>query len=213
MPVSTRLTWPTVARLARDCGAILHFGGISNERPFDELRGPNIDGVVNVPEAARHAHARVVFASSNHAFGFYPRSATLDVESPFRPDGFYGLSKAFGEVLAQLYWDKHGVETVSIRIGSARDAPVDARMLATWLSLPDLVELVIRAVSAETVGYSVIWGTSRNAQMTWWTGDARTALGWSPDDSADPWASTLAGHLSNDAMAEALQGGKNCTIL
>ena len=60
-----------------------------------------------------------------------------------RPDGHYGLSKAFGENLAQFYWDRHGIETVSLRIGSSFPEPKDRRMLATWLSYDDLERLVV----------------------------------------------------------------------
>ena len=120
--------------LAAGCRTVLHFGGVSVEKPFETVLGPNIAGVHNVYEAARLAKARVVFASSNHAIGFHPRSTLLDADCALRPDGFYGLSKAYGELMGGLYWEKHGVESVSVRIGSSFPEPVDARMLATWLS-------------------------------------------------------------------------------
>jgi uronate dehydrogenase len=71
-------------------------------------------------------------------------------------------------------WEKHGVESVFIRIGSAFPEPVDARMLATWLSYDDLRRLIARCVLAGKVECAVIWGTSKNARMTWWGKDART---------------------------------------
>src|SRR4051812_2912599 len=58
-----------ILRLAEGCGTILHFGGVSVERPFEEVLGPNIRGVYHVYEAARRERARVLFASSNHAIG------------------------------------------------------------------------------------------------------------------------------------------------
>jgi uronate dehydrogenase len=45
-----------------------------------------------------------------------------------RPDGHYGLSKAFGENLAQFYWDRYGIETVSLRIGSSFPSRKDRRI-------------------------------------------------------------------------------------
>ena len=84
-----------------------------------------------------------------------------------RPDGFYGLSKAFGENLAQLYWDRHGIETVSLRIGSSFAEPKDRRMLATWMSFDDLERLVVASLSAPVVGHTVIYGMSDNT-TTWW---------------------------------------------
>ena len=61
---------------------------------------------------------------------------------PHRPDSIYGLSKAFSEDLARYYYDKFGIETVVIRIGSCFEAPRDRRMLATWMSYGDFIELV-----------------------------------------------------------------------
>ncbi len=53
-------------RLAEGCGTILHFGGVSVDRPFEEVLGPNLRGLYHIYEAARRERSRVVFASSNH---------------------------------------------------------------------------------------------------------------------------------------------------
>ena len=196
-----------ILRLAEGCGAILHFGGISVERPFEEVLGPNIRGLYHVYEAARREGARVVFASSNHSIGFHERGETIGADCQFLPDSYYGLSKAYGELMGRLYWFKHGVESVFVRIGSCFPEPVDARMLATWLSYADLARLMQRCVLAEKVGLSVIWGASNNTRMTWWRDDARDALGWAPRDSADPFAGQLAGKVSDSPIAERYQGG------
>ncbi|WP_375459371.1 NAD-dependent epimerase/dehydratase family protein [uncultured Enterovirga sp.] len=201
-----------VARLAEGCGAILHFGGVSVERPFDEVVGPNIAGLYNVYEAARAAGARVLFASSNHTIGFHDRSTTIDSESPFRPDGYYGASKVWGEMMGRLYWHKHEVESVLVRIGSCFPKPVDARMLATWLSYDDLSRLCERAVLADSTGCIVVWGASRNSRMTWWQGDDRETIGWEPKDSADDFADEVSGKLSGDPFVERHQGGAYVAI-
>ena len=202
----------TILRLAEGCGAIVHLGGVSVERPFEEVLGPNIRGLYHIYEAARREHARVVFASSNHSIGFHERSESIGADTQFLPDGFYGLSKAYGELMGRLYWFKHGVESVFIRIGSAFPEPVDARMLATWLSYPDLSRLVIRCVTTPDVGCSVVWGASDNARMTWWRDDARGALGWTPQDSADPFAGQLGGKVTGDPVQERYMGGAFCAI-
>ena len=194
-------------RLAEGCGTILHFGGVSTDKAFDEVMGPNLQGLYHVYEAARREAARVVFASSNHSVGFHERETTLDSDCQFRPDSFYGLSKAYGELMGRLYWDKHGVENVNVRIGSSFPEPVDARMLASWLSYADLARLMERCVLAEAVGHSVVWGTSRNARMTWWRGDQRERLGWAPQDSADGFAGQLEGVVSDDPVQGAVSGG------
>src|ERR1700761_1848611 len=168
----------TILRLAEGCGAIVHLGGVSVERPFEEVLGPNIRGLYHIYEAARREKARVIFASSNHSIGFHERSETIGAETQFQPDGFYGLSKAYGELMGRLYWFKHGVESVFVRIGSAFPEPVNARMLATWLSYADLSRLVVRCVTTGKVGCCVVWGASANGRMTWWRNDGRGALGW-----------------------------------
>jgi uronate dehydrogenase len=201
-----------ILRLAEGCGAIIHLGGVSVERPFEEVIGPNIRGLYHIYEAARREKARVIFASSNHSIGFHERTESLPADTQFLPDGYYGLSKAYGELMGRMYWFKHAVESVNIRIGSATPEPVNARMLASWMSYGDLSRLMERCVLTPSVGHAVIWGASRNARMTWWRDDARSALGWAPIDSADPFASQLAGAVSGDPVEERYMGGAYCSI-
>lgn len=202
----------TILRLAEGCGAILHFGGVSTEHPFEEVLGPNIRGLYYIYEAARREKARVVFASSNHSIGFHERTETIDLTDPFQPDGYYGLSKAYGELMGRLYFDKHGVESVSIRIGSCFPEPTNARALATWLSYPDLGRLVTRCVLAPKVDCAVIWGASNNKRMTWWRKDDRDRIGWTPQDSADPFAAQLSGKVSDSPVEERYMGGPYTAI-
>ena len=202
-------------RQAEGCGAILHFGGISGEAPFETVLGANLRGLHHVYEAARREGARVVFASSNHAIGFHERprgnDAKLAADCAFRPDGYYGLSKAYGELMGRLYWDKHGVENVNLRIGSCFPEPTNNRMLSTWLSYPDLVRLCVAAVTAPRTGHCVIWGCSANP-AGFWGEDHRDRIGWQPEDSAESFRAALAGKGLGDAVEERYQGGGYCAI-
>nr|WP_294513035.1 NAD(P)-dependent oxidoreductase [uncultured Rhodopila sp.] len=200
-----------VLRLAEGCGAILHLGGASTDQPFETVIGPNIRGVYHIYEAARREKARVVFASSNHSIGFHERAESIGADTQFLPDTYYGLSKAYGELMGRLYWFKHGVESVFVRIGSATPEPVNARMLASWLSYGDFARMMERSVLAKSVGCSVLWGASKNAGMTWWRDDARQALGWEPVDSADGFTAQLAGVVSGDPVEERYMGGGYCS--
>jgi uronate dehydrogenase len=165
--------------------AVVHMGGVSTEQPWEAILAGNIVGMVNLYEAARkHKVKRVVFASSNHVTGFYRQDQVVSPKDPVRPDGFYGLSKAFGENLAQLYWDRHGIETVSLRIGSSFPEPKDRRMLATWMSFDDTERLVVAALTAPIVGHSVIYGMSDNS-TTWWDNTPARHIGYRPQDSSD----------------------------
>ena len=174
-----------IHRLLEGVDAVVHMGGISTEQSWSSILHANIVGLVNLYEAARaHGVRRIVFASSNHVTGFYRQDQTIGPRDPVRPDGFYGLSKAFGENLAQLYWDRFGIETVSLRIGSSCPAPQDRRMLSTWLSCDDTERLVAAALSAPVVGHSVIYGMSDNP-LAWWDNTSARHIGFHPQDSAE----------------------------
>ena len=190
--------------------AIVHMGGISVEAPFADILQANIVGAVHLYEAARrHAVRRIVFASSNHVTGFYKQSETIHADHPARPDGFYGLSKAFGEDLARLYFDRHGIETACVRIGSSFPEPRDRRMLATWLSFDDLHRLISACLSTPVLGHSIVFGMSDNA-VTWWDNSRARHIGFVPRDSSDVFreavfARTTAPDLSDPAAI--YQGG------
>jgi uronate dehydrogenase len=197
--------------LAEGCGLILHFGGVSTEQPFETIVGPNLRGAFNIYEAAREQRARVVFASSNHAVGLYDRSTILDHDCHLRPDGHYGLSKAYGEMLARLYWEKHAVESIVIRIGSVLPEVPDARMLSTWCSHDDFVRLIQCSAAARRVGCDIVWGASNNSR-SFWGRDARERIGWEPRDSSDDQADRVLGRVTDDSVAEHYQGGKFVTV-
>jgi len=199
-----------VDRLVQDCDAIVHLGGISVERPFEEILEANIAGVFHVYEGARrHGVRRVVFASSNHVVGFHRQDVRLDADAPRRPDGYYGLSKSFGEDLSRLYYDRYGIETACLRIGSSYPEPKDRRMLATWLSYGDLTELVRCSLFAPGLGHTVVYGVSANPQ-TWWDNAKAAHLGYQPRDSSQALQAaptTLAAPDPGDPAAQ-YQGGE-----
>jgi len=174
-----------VLALTRDVDAVAHFGGVSVEGRFDDILHGNIEGSYYLYEGCRqHRVARVVYASSNHAVGFHPRTRIIDAQADYRPDSMYGVSKVFVEALSRYYFDKFHIETVNLRIGSCFPEPLDRRMLATWLSYRDLAQLVTRALLAPKVGFSVVYGSSANREQFW---DNRYAahIGYQPEDSAE----------------------------
>ncbi|MDX3543778.1 NAD(P)-dependent oxidoreductase [Streptomyces europaeiscabiei] len=198
----------------RGVDAIIHLAGISLEASFEKILRANIEGTYNLYEAARaEGVPRIVFASSNHAVGFTPRPQGQDplipIETAHRPDTFYGLSKSFGEDLAQLYWDKHGLETVSVRIGSCFPEPTSVRMLSLWMSPADGARLFDAALTAENVGHTVVYGSSANTRL-WWDLSTARALGYEPRDDSEPYAEKLIaeqGELAPENVAHANLGG------
>ncbi|MFD5463894.1 NAD-dependent epimerase/dehydratase family protein [Kitasatospora sp. NPDC127059] len=178
--------------------AVVHLAGIPGEAPFADILAANIDGTYRLYEAARAAGVhRIVFASSNHATGFTERPAdgsAVSVDAPQRPDTYYGLSKCFGEDLASLYADRHGMETVSLRIGSFTPAPRSIRMLSTWLSPGDCARLVHAALTGPVTGHTVAYGISANTRA-WWDLSTARALGYRPQDDAEVYAEKLIAEL------------------
>ncbi|MFL1516116.1 NAD-dependent epimerase/dehydratase family protein [Pseudomonas prosekii] len=174
-----------VHQLVEGVDAILHFGGVSTEHAFEEILGANICGVFHIYEAARrHGVKRVIFASSNHVIGFYKQDEVIDAHSPRRPDSYYGLSKSYGEDVASFYFDRYGIETVSIRIGSSFPEPQNRRMMSTWLSFGDLTQLLERALYAPNVGHTIVYGVSDNKNV-WWDNRLAAGLGYVPQDSSE----------------------------
>lgn len=190
--------------------AVVHLGGVSTEHAFEDILPANILGTFHVYEAAReHGVRRIVFASSNHVTGFYTQGQTVDPRMPVRPDGYYGVSKAFGENLAQFYFDRYGIETVSLRIGSSFPEPTDRRTLASWLSYDDLERLVVAALSAPVVGHTVIYGMSDN-RLTWWDNTSARHIGFRARDSADVFRAAIEarqGPVDPDQPSVRYQGG------
>ena len=198
-----------VDALVLGCDAIVHLGGVSVERPFEEVLDANIRGVFHLYEGARrHGCKRVVFASSNHVIGFHKQGEMLDADSLHRADGYYGLSKAYGEDLSRFYFDRYGIETACVRIGSSFPEPKDRRMLVTWLSYRDLTELVRCCLAAEKVGHTIVYGMSANRDK-WWDNRGAAHLGFQPRDSSEPFRAKAEAQppLADDDPARIYQGG------
>ncbi len=171
--------------------AVVHFGGVSIEKPFSTVLPANIVGAYNLYEAARRRGTkRIIFASSNHVTGFYGQGETIPAHVVPRPDSYYGLSKAFGENLAQFYFDRHGLETVSLRIGSCLPEPVDRRQLSSWISHDDMERLIVAALTAPVVGHSIVYGVSDN-RTTWWDNSQGRHVGYAPQDSSESWRAAI----------------------
>lgn len=177
--------------LVDGCDFIVHLGGVSVEDTFENILQANIRGTYNLFDAARRTGCRrILFASSNHAVGFHPREARLDATAPQRPDSLYGVSKCFGEALASYYFDKFGIESACVRIGSCFPEPRDRRMLATWLSIADFAELVRCVARTPRVGHTVVYGASANKEQ-WWDNRHAGHLGWAPRDSSERFRAAI----------------------
>jgi uronate dehydrogenase len=200
-----------VLKLMEGVDAVLHFGGISTEAPFEAIMQANILGVANLYEAAhKHGVKRLVFASSNHAIGYYRTTDMLDANMPTRPDSMYGISKVFGEQMSRYYYDRFGLETVCIRIGSSFPQPANKRMMSTYLSYDDLTELLRCSLFAPRVGHTIVFGMSDNDSV-WWDNRYAAHLGYRPKDSSSKFAHLFpdsAEFPAKEDITTIYQGGK-----
>jgi uronate dehydrogenase len=200
-----------LARAVEGAEGVVHLGGQSLEADWSAIEPANIGGFHTLMRAAHAAGARrLVFASSNHAVGMYPRNRRITVGDPVRPDGLYGLSKAFGEALCALYADKHGMRCLSIRIGNVADRPADRRRLSIWIHPEDLMQLVAIGLEHEGLHNAIVFGASDNAR-TWWDNGPAFALGYRPahraEDHRDHALSEQDKMRGDAPAAAALQGG------
>lgn len=187
--------------------AVIHLAGYPREAEWDVLLDANIRSSINLWEAARsHGLDRVLYASSNHAIGFYPRSRKIDHRVPQRPDSRYGLTKVFGEELGFLYAYKFGIRSFSMRIGMFLPEPTSRRGLSNWLSHPDTVRLVKVGLTADYI-CEIVYGVSNNTR-SFWDNSAAHRLGYRPQDDAEAFAERFPGlDHPDDALAEHFQGG------
>jgi len=180
-----------VATLMDGVEMVVHFGSIADEAPWERIFHSNMISSYNIWESAYQAGARrIVYASSIHAVGMYPKDKYIDSDVRQRPDTFYGLAKCFGENIASLYWDKRGMEAVAMRILSATPKPGNSRALGTWQSPDDVVQMVQKSVTSPTVGFTVVYGVSNNDRAG--VDNAKASfLGYRPKDNAEDYAADI----------------------
>jgi uronate dehydrogenase len=203
-----------VARVLKGAHGVLHFGGHSVEGSWDQILNANIIGCYNLFEAARKVGVRrVVFASSNHAVGFYRRSHKIGPNVTVRPDSRYGVSKAFGEALGSLYADKHGMAVTCLRIGNVGPRPLDVRRLSIWISPKDIVQLFRIGLEHPDIRFEILYGASDNA-AAWWDNSRAFELGYRPSGKGEDHrahAEAEQKRIGTDPVGDLFQGGTFCS--
>ena len=193
---------------------IVHLGGYSVEGPWETIHKSNIVGCYNLFEAAyRSGVKRIVFASSNHAVGFYPRDRKIGVDVTVRPDSRYGVSKAFGEAVGALYADKHGLRVTCIRIGNVGDKPLDKRRLSIWVKPEDLAQLIRIGLEHPDIRFEIFYGASDN-EAGWWDNSNARRFGYRPQFRSEDFrdeAMAAQAKLPADPVGDRFQGGPFCS--
>jgi uronate dehydrogenase len=165
--------------------AVVHLAGlVAPAVSFEETLAPNYRTVLSLLEACRNARVpRFVFASSHHVFGLHPPVEVTPETHP-APDGFYGLSKVFGEAVCALYARRFGLRTLIIRIGNADPEIVDGRRERMWISGRDLVQLLGLGIEHPGIGCEVVHGASI-CPDPFFPDPVAHRLGYRPQDRAD----------------------------
>jgi nucleoside-diphosphate-sugar epimerase len=188
---------------------VVHLAAAAGDhRAHDDILRSNVVGTYNVFEAARRAGVgRVIFASSGATVSGWEREppvshvvagryaeagswSPLTYEAPIRPGGVYGASKVWGEALARVYADAHGMSMLCLRIGRVReeDRPVDPRDFSVWCSQRDVVSMIAACIEApESLRFDVFYVVSDNRWSYRDLGHARAVLGWTPADRAEDY--------------------------
>jgi nucleoside-diphosphate-sugar epimerase len=191
-----------------DAYAVIHLAANAYAgADWEKIVGPNIIGTQNVFKAARESGVKkIIFASSNHVTGQYEKDkpyreivtgqyknlnlsdiTQIDHTTPVRPDGYYGISKVFGETLGRYYSEEFGIQVFCIRLGSVsrNDRPFDIRQFATLFMHNDLVTLVNKCLENNDLRYCIFYGVSNNTWKFWDTSNIRECLGWEPEENAE----------------------------
>lgn len=191
----------------KDVDVVVHLAAAAGGSvPWESILQNNLVGTYNVLEAARRAGVRrVIFASSGATVTGYEQDEPyaslvagktsgltswpmLTEEAPVRPAALYGVSKVYGEALGRQYADEHGLSVLCIRIGrvKAEDRPTTPRDFSVWLSQRDCVQIIERAIDAPAdLRFGVFFATSDNRWSYRDLGQARSALGFQPQDRAE----------------------------
>ncbi len=187
---------------------VIHLAAIaSGSAPWGDILQANIMGTHNVFEAAKQAGVkRVIYASSGTVVAGwekeFPYSALVSGnyaaapeswpmithESPIRPRGDYGSSKAWGEAAARQYVDSSDLSILCLRIGhvTEEDRPLSDRDYSVWCSQRDIAQMIRLCVEADAdLRYDISFVVSDNKWSYRDLSHAHDVLGFVPQDRAE----------------------------
>lgn len=171
--------------VVRGVDGVVHLAGlVGPDVDFEDTLDPNYRAVLYLLEACRASKvSRFVFASSHHIVGQYPSDRQYDHSVTPAPDGYYGLSKAFGEAASAMYAQRYGIKTMLLRIGNADPKVVDGRRERIWTSGRDMVQLIEIGLMHPEIGCDVVYSVS-NCPNAVFDNSRAEQLGYRPQDFA-----------------------------
>ena len=174
-----------VLRAAQGVDGILHLAcTYSLDIDFEATLDANYRAQLYLLDACReYGIGRFVFASSHHVLGQHRVDGFAGDDAPVAPDGFYALSKVFGEAACALYARRQGLKALSIRIGNADEQVADGRRQHIWVSGRDLAQLIRIGLEHKDITHDIVYGVSR-CPAPFFDNARAVALGYTPQDSA-----------------------------
>lgn len=189
--ISESVELENVFRFSGDIECVIHLAANAGpESPWEEVLKNNITGTKNIYEASRkNGVKKIIFASSTHLLGGYegypqksPLGRLINTSDPLRPDGFYGLSKGIGELIARQYYDLYGIRSICLRIGAVDPAnkpfPPYEKL---WLSHRDTIQIFRKALETD-ITFGIYFATSGNKNPIFDISSAKKELGYLPID-------------------------------
>lgn len=193
---------------------VVHLAGDpSPSATWDSLLPNNIVGTYNAMVAAKSAGCRrLIYASSIHAVSGYAADVQVKTSEPVNPGDLYGVSKCFGEALGRYMAEQEGLSVIALRIGAFQpletvESEGGVALIDAFVSRRDLNQLIERSIDAENVQFAILQGVSNNRFKRLDISDARTLVGYDPQDDAtslnpELWNVDLAHAVSSHSLAD-----------
>ena len=172
-----------VNSITENVDAVVHLASaVGPDLDFEQTLDANYRALLNLLEACRRKGiSRFIFASSHHVLGSLPADQTYSEHAPLAPDGYYGLSKAFGEAACSMFSQRYGIRTLCVRIGNADPKVVDGRRERLWTSGDDLMQWIEIGIQNQNYLHAVVNGVS-NCPSPLLRTEAASFLGYVPLD-------------------------------
>ena len=171
----------TVEEAVYGMDALIH---LANVGPSWEESLQSMVSTYNIFEAGhQHGVLRVAYASRAGVLprSFYPHTIQRKVDMPPKPDGYYTISKVFGESIGYMYSAQFGMGVVAVRIGNfkrERDLPEHPHQL----SHGDCVRLFEQAITHPEISFEIVFGVSDSDWPLYDLEHGRCAIGYDPQD-------------------------------
>lgn len=171
----------------RGIHTVIHLAADRSPRAdfYETLLDLNIIGAYNAFHATHLSGCkRIVFASSVNAVLGYRGDSPIEWDVPVFPTNVYGATKCWGEALARVYSETHGLSCICVRLGGPRwnpDEIYDPDKSSMLISPRDTAQLFQRCIEADT-DFAIVHGVSDHKKSYLGIDSTKKVLGYAPQD-------------------------------